>query len=97
MKNKIDFLKDNDYEEAKKKVNERVGFYIHLSVYLIVNSFVLILSWMNGQPFAAIYAMVLWGLGLTLHGINVFGVFNNLSWKNRQIQNEINRQRRRKL
>ena len=96
MKKENDFYRDSEYEEAKKRVNERVGFYVHLSVYIIVNSFLHILNLREGGGYWAFYPLLFWGVGLSIHGINALGFFNNSEWKNKQIQKEIERQRRNK-
>ena len=96
MKKENDFYRDTEFEEAKKRVNERVGFYVHLSVYISVNSFLHILNFREGGDYWAFYPLLFWGVGLSIHGINELGFFNNSEWKNKQIQKEMERQRRNK-
>jgi len=83
-----------EYREAKKRVNERIGFYVHLIVYLIVNSFFHILNFIQGEPYWAIFPAAGWGIGLFFHGVGVFGFFNNSTWKQKQIKKEIEKQRK---
>lgn len=85
---------EEEYEKAKKTVEEKLGFYVHLICYLIVNSFFVYLNLKKGGGFWAIYPIVGWGIGLVFHGLGVLGFFNNSSWKDRQIQKELERQRR---
>ena len=82
-----------EYAEAKKRVNERIGFYVHLTVYLCVNLFFHFLNWKNGGSYWAIFPAAGWGIGLFFHAVGVFGFFNNSAWKQRQIQKEIEKRR----
>ncbi|MGB6083217.1 2TM domain-containing protein [Moheibacter sp.] len=83
-----------EYQRAKKAVEEKIGFYIHLACYLIVNGYFAFLSLKDGGHFWAIYPMAGWGIGLAFHGLGVFGFFNNSAWKERQVQKELEKQRR---
>jgi cytochrome b561 len=62
------------YEEAKKRVEEKRGFYIHLAIYVCVNIF-LIIIWAfpagDGFPWF-IFPLFGWGIGLFFHFLNVF-------------------------
>ena len=62
------------YEQAKKRVEEKKGFFIHLTVYIVVN-IVLVLIWAfavgGGFPW---FIIVLggWGIGLLFHFLGIF-------------------------
>ena len=62
------------YEEAKKRVEAKRGFYSHLVVYLCVN-IVLIIIWAfparSDVPWF-IFPLGGWGIGLLFHGLGVF-------------------------
>ena len=62
------------YEQAKKRVEEKRGFYSHLIAYVIVN-ILLILIWAftsdNEFPWF-IFPLVGWGIGLLFHFLGVF-------------------------
>lgn len=83
-----------EYQDAKKAVEERLGFYVHLTAYILVNSYFIFLSVRNGGYFWAVWPMAGWGIGLVFHGVSVFGFFNNNAWKNKQIQREIEKRRK---
>lgn len=83
-----------EYEIAKKAVEEKIGFYIHLSCYLIVNGFLSFLSLRNGGFFWPIFSIAGWGIGLIFHGLGVFGFFNSSTWKEKQIRKELEKQRK---
>jgi 2TM domain len=62
------------YELARKRVEEKQGFFIHLAVYIVVN-ILLVLIW----AFAAgrgylwfLWPLGGWGIGLLFHFLGVF-------------------------
>lgn len=63
--------------EAKKRMKEIKGFYIHLGVYFFVNLIVLIQFLLKMDPNSDLktgfnfYTGVLWGLVMIIHGISV--------------------------
>ncbi|WP_209403274.1 2TM domain-containing protein [Pseudozobellia sp. WGM2] len=84
---------------ARKKVNELKGFYTHLTVYVLVNLFIITVSVVirmnQGESFAesifnfgSLMTPFFWGLGLAFHAVKVFS-FNPLfskEWEERQIR-----------
>ena len=78
--------------KAKERVEARMGFYIHLTVYLIVNTFLAILNLsLTNNYFWAIWPILGWGIGLIVHGLNTFVFTYESSWKKRLIEKEIQR------
>jgi len=73
---------DEIYEQAKKRVQARKEFFIHLAVYIVVNiMLVLIWAFANGGGFPwFIFPLGGWGIGLLSHGLRVF-VFEGKSDK----------------
>ncbi|MGB3863931.1 MAG: 2TM domain-containing protein [Candidatus Aminicenantaceae bacterium] len=70
------------YEQAKKRVEAKKGFYIHLTVYILVN-ILLVLIWTfaadGGFPWF-IFPLGGWGIGILFHFLGVF-VFDGKSDK----------------
>jgi hypothetical protein len=62
------------YEQAKKRVEEKQGFFVHLTVYIIVN-IMLVLIWafaaVRGFPWF-VFPLGGWGIGLLFHYLGVF-------------------------
>lgn len=87
-----------EYKEAKKAVEAKYGFYIHLAVYLLVNIFFHIMNYVYladaGGEYWAIWPAFGWGIGLLFHGAAAFKLFNNTRWKEEQIRKELEKQRR---
>lgn len=56
---------------ARKRAGAKKGWYIHASVFILVNLFLLFKSAAMGQHWA-LYPAFGWGLGLLIHGFVVF-------------------------
>ena len=73
------------YELAKKRVEEKKGFFIHFTVYIVVN-IVLVLIWAfpagRGFPWF-VFPLGGWGIGVLFHFLGVF-VFSQQSGRDRQ-------------
>lgn len=80
MANKM--TEEQIYEEAKKRVEAKKGFYAHLIVYICVN-ILLIIIWAfpagGGFPWF-LFPLGGWGIGILMHGLSVF-VFERKSDK----------------
>lgn len=79
---------DEQYQAAKERVEAKIGFGIHLAIYLVINVvFLIVVGW------DFLWATVFWGLGLAFHGFGVF--FKNdqrlRDWKERAIAKEMER------
>jgi 2TM domain len=82
--------RDEQYQEAKRRVEARKGFYVHAFFFGLINIICLAVV---GWDF--LWATVFWGLGLVLHGASVFFSASDWvkSWEHRAIQKELARQR----
>ncbi len=90
---KTNYHEDYRYKEAKKRINDIKGFYVHLVVYIFVNTAIIVV---NTQLFkvgfekvtlSAFTTAFLWGIGLFAHWAGVFGsglVFGK-KWEERKI------------
>ena len=89
-------LNNEKFKRAKKRVDEIKGFYIHSSIYVVINTFILINIYLHTDNFwqwPHFATLFFWGIGLLFHGIKVFG-FNPLfgkDWEERQIQKFIDK------
>lgn len=66
------------YELARKKVKKLKNFYVHLIVYILVNTYIVIKHYSNleqGESFLSFETFstaFFWGIGLLAHGFSVF-------------------------
>ncbi len=96
------FKDSEQYQRAQQQVQKMRGFYTHLTVYIVVNIFIIagtfydrpitidnIFSWETlATPF-------FWGIGLVSHWSGVFGknlIFGK-DWEERKIQEYLNNQK----
>lgn len=84
---------EEEIKAAKKRVEELQGFYWNLASYVIINAFLHFLDLKDGSYQWAFWPLMGWGIGIAFHAIEVFGMFNSASWKDRQIQRELERRK----
>ncbi|MGB4927411.1 MAG: 2TM domain-containing protein [Giesbergeria sp.] len=72
---------------AQRRAKAKMGWYMHASVYLLVNLLLVTLSAGSGRPWAA-YPALGWGLGLFIHGVAVFFLSGGSDWHARMVQAE---------
>lgn len=84
---------EEEIKAAKKRVEEVQGFYWNLASYLIINTFFHFLDLKDGSYEWAYWPLLGWGIGIAFHAIEVFGMFNSASWKDRQVQKELERRK----
>ena len=66
-------LEQETYERAKKKVEAKIGFYIHLAVYVGVNLLLVIINLTSSaQHLWFKWPLFGWGIGVFFHGLSVF-------------------------
>lgn len=66
---------DIKYREAKKRVKTIKGFYIHATVYVVVNIFLIFINVKSDSDPLNInnfWTAIFWGIGLAAHGLSVF-------------------------
>jgi 2TM domain len=81
---------EKQYEKAKKRVEAKIGFFIHLSVYILVNSFLIMVNYFQSKDVIwSVWPLGGWGIGLFFHGLGVF-LFPGLDrYKEGMIQKEM--------
>jgi hypothetical protein len=80
-------------ERAVKRLKKRRDFFGHLIVYVLVNTFVLVL-WILSDPhgfFWPIFLIVAWGIGVVM---NAWDVFHPEEFDEQQIRQEMDRMQR---
>jgi hypothetical protein len=82
------------YRAAKRHVERKIGFFIHLAVYLTVNTGLILFNlFIVPERIWAFWPLTGWGIGLLFHGLAVFLTAPGASWKQRMIDNELKKQR----
>lgn len=66
-------MDDNERREAAvKRLKAQRNFRASLTVYLLVNAFLVFIWSLSGGYFWPIWPILGWGLGVALHGWNVY-------------------------
>ncbi len=85
---------DNKYQEALKRVKKIKGFYIHASVYVVINIMIFIANIQHLDPGEGYFqwknfaTAISWGVGLLAHGLAIFmplWILGN-NWEERKIK-----------
>jgi hypothetical protein len=69
------------YQKAKRRAEAKIGFYIHLAVYVGVNILLIIINLSTSpQHIWFMWPLLGWGIGLFFHGMSIF-VFSGKKFK----------------
>ncbi len=88
METQSTYINELKYKRAKEHVEKLKGFYVHLTVYLImVPVFIMLNLRSTGFPWA-IFPIAGWGLGLAGHAMEVFNYhpFLGKNWEERKLK-----------
>ena len=80
---------------AHKRAGAKLGWYIHLTLYVVVNIIIFSFSryGFGNRPWS-VFPLLGWGFGLALHGISVFLLGKGSGVRERLVQRERDRLRR---
>lgn len=66
-------------QRATRRVEAKLSFYVHLTVYLAVGAFLVIVNLSTSTDYLWVkWPLMGWGVAILLHGLSVF-VFNGRS------------------
>jgi hypothetical protein len=83
------------YRRAAARVEARLAFYRHAMIYVLVNSFLVILNLIRSPDhFWSKWSIFGWGIGLLAHGLSVYSYRWREGSRERMIQREMERQAR---
>ncbi len=80
--------------QAQRRVKQKMGFYIHATVFVVVNLGLAALSWAGGRSWH-LWPLAGWGLGLAIHGIVTFASLNGDGLREQMMEREVERLRER--
>jgi hypothetical protein len=89
--------KDPLYESARKRAEELQGFYIHLLVYVAVNTGLFVINALtrDGGTWWFYWPLLGWGIGLAIHALVTFAGLFSEDWKERKANQLYERSRHR--
>ncbi len=85
------------YQRARKRVEAKIGFYIHLAVYVGVNILLIIINLLTSPHYLWFFWPLMgWGIGIFFHGMATF-FFSGRRFeeiRDRMIEKEMGKERR---
>lgn len=90
-------------KRAKKRVEEIRGFYTHLAVYLVINTFIILMNLIYGHHkgfswgwWGFLVTPLFWGVGLAFHAMSAFqwNPFFGRTWERKMIEKYMDEDRR---
>ncbi len=83
------------YNAARRRVEARMGFYFHLSVYVAVMLLLVAINLLSSpQTLWVQWPMMGWGAAVAIHGLSVFVLPNRFAVTEEKIKKEMNRTHR---
>lgn len=88
-------LNDDIERLARKRAGAKLGWYLHLTVYVLVNGVLFAMSryGFGTRPWS-VFPLLGWGLGVVLHGVSVFVLGSGSGLRERMVQKERERLQR---
>jgi len=80
---------------AQRRVNQKMGFTIHATVYVLVNLGLAAINVAIGGKAWHLWPLAGWGLGLAIHGFVTFASLNGEGLRERLLEQELQRLKRR--
>ena len=79
-----------NYQKAEKRVEAKLGFYLHLFIY-IMSSLIMVIVNLNFTkgPFWAMWPVLGWGFGIVFHAFGVFAFGEGSAMKEKMIEKEL--------
>lgn len=83
---------DIKYQQAAKRVKKLKGFYSHLTIYILVNLFLIVLNLEDIRKEDSVWSWeiwstpLFWGIGLLAHALSIFSPihFFGKDWEERK-------------
>lgn len=83
------------YKRAQKRVAAKLGFYIHLTVYLIVGIGLISVNLNSASEYLWVkWPLIGWGIGILLHALSVFVFYGKTLVTDKMIEKEMEREMR---
>ena len=76
-------------ETARKRVDAKIGLYVHLFIYIVMNILLAVLNLKYTPQYDWFYWPLLgWGIGIFFHAMGVFVFPSGSTIKEKMIENE---------
>ena len=82
-------------QRAKRRVEQKIGFYIRALVFVCVNTGLFLVNWYHGGTRWHVWPLGWWGLGLAIHGLVTLFALRGDGLRQRWVADEAQRLRAR--
>ena len=80
-------------QRAKKKVEAKIGFRIHLTVYVVVIALLVLINLTTSTEYIWFkWPLMGWGIAVIIHALGIFNSSRKLNIKEQMIENEIQKE-----
>lgn len=80
----------DEFTRARQAAGAKIGFFIHLAVYLIVNALLVAINLTTSTAYLWFkWPLLGWGAGLLVHALILFAVLKGPGIKRRMIEREM--------
>jgi len=76
---------------ARRRVDRKLGFYVHLLVFVLVNLGLAAVNLVDGGIRWHLWPLAWWGLGLAIHGVVTFVGLSGDGLRERMVAQEVER------
>jgi hypothetical protein len=81
------------YHEARQRVAAKIGFYIHLVVYVCVNIVLIVINFATSSDYLWFkWPLLGWGIGILFHALSVFVFPKGSTITGRMIEKEMKKE-----
>ncbi len=81
------------YQSAKKRVEEKVRFYRHLTIYIAVCVLLMIINVSTSTEYLwFIWPLMGWGIAVLIHALQVFGYVGESTITEQMIEKEMEKE-----
>lgn len=92
VEKEFEMSKDQDYQKASDRVEAKMGFYVHLTVYVLVNTLLVVINYAKSPDNLWFYWVIGgWGIGIVMHAWKVFGNSGLSDIKQQMIEKELDK------
>ena len=81
------------YKRVEKRVEQKLGLYVHIGAYLVVNLFLIGFNLsVSPETYWFQWPLVGWGIGLLFHALTVFLLYDSTGIRERMIEKEMEKE-----
>jgi len=77
-------------QRAKKKVEGKIGFHIHLTIYIVVITLLAIINYSSSTEYIWFkWPLIGWGIAVIIHALSIYKPLGKSTMKERMIEKEM--------